>query len=130
MARGIAKITGIGRDISLIAMAIAGVTVVSPTFAQERAPEATPEAGGEQQNEIVVTARRRAEDPQDVPIALSVFGGDALEKQNVFSVDQLQRQAPSLQIIGNNPRNTNINIRGLGANIGLQNDGLENGVGV
>jgi len=80
--------------------------------------------------EIVVTARRRDESAQDVPISLSVFGGDFIEKQNVHTIDQLQRLAPSLMVIGNNPRNTNINIRGLGANIGLSNDGLENGVGV
>jgi len=36
---------------------------------------------------------------------------------------------PSLQIFSFNPRNTNINIRGLGANVALTNDGLENGVG-
>jgi iron complex outermembrane receptor protein len=36
---------------------------------------------------------------------------------------------PSLQVYSFNPRNTNINIRGLGANVSLTNDGLENGVG-
>ena len=81
-------------------------------------------------DEVLVTARRRAEDPQKVPIPLSVFGGVQLDKQNVYSLDQLQRQAPSLQVIATNPRNSNINIRGLGSNIGLSNDGLENGVGV
>src|SRR5690554_7237505 len=68
--------------------------------------------------EIVVTARRRDESAQDVPLSLSVFGGDFIEKQNLHTIDQLQRLAPSLMVIGNNPRNMNINIRGLGANIG------------
>jgi iron complex outermembrane receptor protein len=36
---------------------------------------------------------------------------------------------PSLQVFSFNPRNTNINIRGLGSNVALTNDGLENGVG-
>ncbi|MDN8926729.1 Plug domain-containing protein, partial [Staphylococcus aureus] len=36
---------------------------------------------------------------------------------------------PSLQIFSFNPRNTNVNIRGLGSNVALTNDGLENGVG-
>src|SRR5690606_4085845 len=80
-------------------------------------------------SDIVVTARRRAEDPQKVPIPLSVFGGDQLEKQGFTNLEQLQRQAPSLQIMGQNPRNANINIRGLGANVGFASDGLENGVG-
>src|SRR5690606_34733735 len=81
-------------------------------------------------DEVVVTARRRDESAQDVPISLSVFGGDFIEKQNLHTLDQLQRLAPSLIVVGNNPRNMNINIRGLGANIGLTSDGLDNGVGV
>ncbi|MCX7283186.1 MAG: TonB-dependent receptor [Novosphingobium sp.] len=36
---------------------------------------------------------------------------------------------PSLQVFSFNPRNTNINVRGLGSNVALTNDGLENGVG-
>jgi iron complex outermembrane receptor protein len=81
-------------------------------------------------DDIVVTARRRAEDPQHVPIPLSVFGGADLEERGFTNLEQLQRQAPSLQIMGQNPRNANINIRGLGANVGFASDGLENGVGV
>ena len=65
-----------------------------------------------------------------MPISLSVFGGDFIEKQNLHTIDQLQRLAPSLMVIGNNPRNMNINIRGLGTNIGMTSDGLDNGVGV
>ena len=34
-------------------------------------------------DEVLVTARRRAEDPQNVPIALGVFGGVNLERQNI-----------------------------------------------
>jgi iron complex outermembrane receptor protein len=39
------------------------------------------------------------------------------------------RPIPSLKVVSFNPRNTNINIRGLGANIALTNDGLDPGVG-
>ncbi|ANI79926.1 TonB-dependent receptor [Sphingobium sp. EP60837] len=79
--------------------------------------------------EIFVTARRRDEDAQDVPIALSVVSADALEKTGNFTLSQVQQLVPSLQVFSFNPRNTNINIRGLGSNVALTNDGLENGVG-
>ena len=79
---------------------------------------------------IVVTARRRNENAQDVPIALSVLGGKRLESTNVFTLDQAKQQIPSLQIFAINPRNTNINIRNLGSNASVSSDGLDSGVGI
>lgn len=79
---------------------------------------------------IVVTAsRRRDENAQDVPIALSVVSAESLERRGDYTLTQIQQQVPSLQVFSFNPRNTNINIRGLGSNVALTNDGLENGVG-
>ncbi len=80
--------------------------------------------------EIIVTARRRAEPVQDVPIALSVVGGAQIEATGTFNVDRLTQLQPSLQFISSNPRNTALNIRGIGAPFGLTNDGIEQGVGV
>ncbi len=79
--------------------------------------------------EIIVSARRRDESAQDVPIALSVIGASQLEATGNYSLTQIQQIVPSLQVFSFNPRNTNINIRGLGSNVALTNDGLENGVG-
>ena len=100
---------------------------------------ATPEAGSAPEDEaaeksggagdIVVTARRRTERVQGVPIALSVIGGEELQKSGAFNVNRLQQQLPSLQFYSSNPRNSAINIRGLGAPFGLTNDGIEQGVG-
>ena len=84
------------------------------------------DAGGEA---IVVTARRREESAQDVPIALSVVSSETLEQTGNYTLGQVQQLVPSLQVFSFNPRNTNINIRGLGSNVALTNDGLENGVG-
>ena len=80
---------------------------------------------------IVVTAsRRREENVQDVPIAITTLSSDAIEKRGDYTLSQVQQQVPSLQVFSFNPRNTNINIRGLGSNVALTNDGLENGVGI
>jgi iron complex outermembrane receptor protein len=81
-------------------------------------------------SEILVTARRREENAQDVPVALSVVGAKQLEVTGNYSLGQVQQLVPSLQIFSFNPRNTNINIRGFGSNVALTVDGLENGVGV
>lgn len=79
--------------------------------------------------EIIVSARRRDESAQDVPIALSVVSSASLEATGNYTLTQVQQIVPSLQVFSFNPRNTNINIRGLGSNVALTNDGLENGVG-
>lgn len=81
-------------------------------------------------NEIVVTARHRAETAQDVPLAISVIGGDHIDNTGSFNVGRLQQLTPTLQFSSSNPRNTSVNIRGIGAPIGLTNDGIEQGVGI
>jgi len=100
------------------------VASVADDEPQNQAGEA-PAATGD----VVVTARRREERAQEVPIAMSVVGGAELEKTGAFNVNRLQQQQPSLQFYSSNPRNSAINIRGLGAPFGLTNDGIEQGVG-
>ncbi len=85
------------------------------------------EAGAD---ELVVTARRKQENVQQVPIALSVATAERLEAQGLFNIQRLTQVQPSLQFYAQNPRNTFINIRGIGAPFGLTNDGFEQGVGI
>jgi iron complex outermembrane receptor protein len=97
---------------------------------QDAAPAATElETATPTPGDVVVTARRRAESVQRVPIAISVIGGADIDKTGAFNVNRLQQQQPSLQFYSSNPRNSAINIRGLGAPFGLTNDGIEQGVG-
>lgn len=82
------------------------------------------------QDRVIVTARRREESAQDVPVALSVVGADTIEKSGAFTLGQIQQLVPNIQVFSFNPRNTNVNIRGLGSNVALASDGFEQGVGV
>ncbi|QDZ07603.1 TonB-dependent receptor [Sphingomonas panacisoli] len=96
---------------------------VPPAPAEE--PQAAPDAG----QDIVVTARRREERLQDVSIAVAVLDEKTLTDTGAFNVNRLQQFQPALQFYSSNPRNSSINIRGLGAPFGLTNDGIEQGVG-
>ncbi len=87
----------------------------------------TAQQGG---GDVVVTARRRAETIQTVPIAISVIGGTALAETGTYNVNRLTQIQPTLQFYSTNPRNSAANIRGLGAPFGLTNDGIEQGVGI
>ena len=78
--------------------------------------------------EVIVTARRRSERLQDVPIAVSAVGGERLASVGISQVQQLQFEVPSLNVATPNPRQTNIAIRGLGNNPAA--DGLAASVGL
>lgn len=82
-----------------------------------------------QLSELVITSRRRIETAQNVPIAISVIGGSQIENAGAFNVNRLKELIPSVQLYSSNPRNTGLNIRGLGSPFGLTNDGLDPGVG-
>jgi iron complex outermembrane recepter protein len=80
-------------------------------------------------DEIVVTSRRRSETPQEIPIPISVVGGAIIEESGAFNVNRVKELVPSVQLYSSNPRNTTLNIRGLGSTFGLTNDGIDPGVG-
>ncbi|RZM11303.1 MAG: TonB-dependent receptor, partial [Sphingomonas sp.] len=106
------------------------VQATAPDPAGDDAPGRTGPAATGDGGEIVVTARRRSESVQKVPIAMSVIGGTALAETGAYNVGRLTQLQPTLQFYSTNPRNSAANIRGLGAPFGLTNDGIEQGVGI
>lgn len=84
---------------------------------------------GAELTEVTVTARRRNEELQDVPIPMAVIGGAQLDNALAFNVNRVKEMVPSVQLYSSNPRNTTLNIRGLGSTFGLTNDGIDPGVG-
>lgn len=86
-------------------------------------------AENNQLTEILITARRRKESAQDVPIPISIVSGAFVQEAGAFNVTRIKEYIPSVQMYTSNPRNTGINIRGVGSPFGLTNDGLDPGVG-
>jgi len=96
-------------------LAIAASLVMSPVFAQLE--------------EIIVTASKREQTLQEVPIAVSVITGDTLEKAQINDVLDLQASIPSLRVVQlQNSGQVNFLIRGFGN--GANNPGIEPSVGV
>ena len=79
---------------------------------------------------VIVTARRVQEAAQEVPIPVSVIDGTLVADAGAFNVNRLKELVPTVQFYSSNPRNSSINIRGLGSPFGLTNDGIEPGVGM
>src|SRR5690606_3558857 len=79
--------------------------------------------------QVFVTSRRRTEQIQDLPIPVSTVRASTIEDAGAFNVNRIKEVVPTVQLYASNPRNTTLNIRGLGSTYGLTNDGIDPGVG-
>jgi iron complex outermembrane receptor protein len=93
-----------------VSMLAIGMVSAEPAIAQDTAAQSE-EAGG--LAEIVVTAQRRTERLQDVPISATALDASALEQKAVSTLADLQAATPSLSITDNGITQ-NVNIRGIG----------------
>ena len=79
--------------------------------------------------EVIVTAAKREQTLQEVPIAVSVVSGQQIEQAQVLDIKDLQTLVPSLRVTQlQSSANTNFIIRGFGN--GANNAGIEPSVGV
>ncbi|MFN3469062.1 MAG: TonB-dependent receptor [Novosphingobium sp.] len=93
---------------------LAGVCVAavsSPVFAQN-APQSSEDGFGVE--EIIVTAQRQAQRLQDVPIAVSAFSPEALDKQQIRNTLDLQLSLPNITFTKTNFTSSSFTIRGIG----------------
>lgn len=89
--------------IRLLLTTAASIAISAPAFGQDASASASPASDREdgEGSEIIVTAQRRAESVQDVPLSISVATGEQLERQRVNSLTDLSRTAASLQLSPN-----------------------------
>ena len=82
--------------------------------------------------EVVVTATRREERLQDVPISVSAFSQEKLDSQGLRSIDDLTRLSPGVAFERNgmgssanyNDENSDISIRGIDSQAGTSTTGI------
>jgi iron complex outermembrane receptor protein len=68
--------------------------------------------------EVLVTAQKRTESAQNVPVALSVVGTEMIERLNIAGMNDLAQVSPSVSISqGDTKQNSNIRIRGIGTSV-------------
>jgi iron complex outermembrane receptor protein len=87
-------------------------------------------AGPVEDGDIIVTARRRAENLQDVPIAVTAYSGEALERTGAIDITDLSDTTPNVTIETSRGTNTTLTafIRGVGQQDPVA--GFEAGVGL
>jgi iron complex outermembrane receptor protein len=127
--------------LKLGAAAAALAAVPAPLWAQESTEEEAAAAANEALDEaatavpsedadIVVTARRRAESLQDVPIAVTAYQGEALERAGATDITDLSDTTPNVTLETSRGTNTTLTafIRGVGQQDPVA--GFEAGVGL
>ncbi len=93
---------------------VLGTTQVHPAFAANQSTQ--PASGGLQT--IVVTAQRRSENVQDVPITIQAISGTQLNQMHIANLDELLKLTPNVTVSENGPGQGQIYIRGLAADMG------------
>ena len=91
------------------------LAIATPAWAQDTAT-ASPQASDQATSDIIVTAQRKAEKVTEVPISITVANQAQLERQQVNTLNDLNRIAPSLEIQQAPGQNTGGggSIRGIG----------------
>jgi outer membrane receptor protein involved in Fe transport len=90
------------------AMAIAACLTAARVSAADQSAPAAAGAAGSELTEITVTAQRRTENLQDVPIAIQAFTAETLQQLSIENFDDLIRYLPKVTVAGNGPGQNNI----------------------
>ena len=77
----------------------------------------------------MVTAQKRTESIQEVPLSITVLTGEDIEARGLYDAQELARQVPNFDLPrSNNMRNVSVRIRGIGSS--GANAGIESSVGI
>lgn len=100
---------------SVFALSLALSSTSQSAQAADASASTTPLGAGDTLEEIIVTANKRTETLQEVPLAVSVISADALQASGVQQFQDLAKLAPSLIIRpAEHPVNSNVSLRGVG----------------
>ena len=113
---------------------VAALALVAPAKAQDAAggldpaPEAETQEG--ENGAIVITARRREESLLDVPIAVTAYSGEALERSGAIDITDVSQSTPNVTLEASRGTNSTLTafIRGVGQQDPVA--GYESGVGI
>ncbi len=112
-----------------LSLAIAAALLAPPAWAQQ-APDEPAAAEATNLGSVTVTARKREETLQEVPVAITAFTPEALDRLNVEDLSDLDAQVPNLTLYAARGSSSTITayIRGIGQSDPLW--GVDPGVGI
>ncbi|HMI74166.1 MAG TPA: TonB-dependent receptor plug domain-containing protein, partial [Steroidobacteraceae bacterium] len=93
--------------------AILSTCAAASLTSRASAAAADTEANSEAIQEVTVTAQRRSENAQNVPITIQSISGDQLKQLNIANFEDAVRYLPNVSFATNGPGQGNIFMRGL-----------------
>ncbi len=92
---------------SAVTLALATTFLSSAALAQSRELE-----------EVIVTAQKRSQSAQDVPVALTAISSGMIDQMGITQTQDLVKLAPSLTVgVSDNKQNSGFRLRGIGTNV-------------
>lgn len=110
------------QSVSIAALAAAVAVMPTAVSAQEQgegegvSPSVQPETSGVRDNVIVVTAQKRSESLNEVPLAIQAFGGDDLRQSGITEAQSLAVVTPALNVARSSANTPIYTLRGVGFN--------------
>ena len=122
-----------------VASAIAGLSLVAACHARATEVETNDqpsdiirsvenESSTDAVANVTVTARKREEFVQDVPLPETVLSGTELARDGAVTLSDFAQKAPNLEVSATNSRQTSVSLRGLGKN--SANEAIQSSVGI
>jgi len=113
-----------------LTIALLGLSTITLAQSSEESNDSESEEAKNAVEEIIVTARRREESLQDIPLALTVYSGVELEEQGVIDITELTQSSPNVNLEVSRATSSTLtaHIRGIGQQDPVA--GFEGGVGI
>jgi iron complex outermembrane receptor protein len=114
-------------SLGILYAAVASLAATPPALADDQSAQASDKS--DQLDTVIVTANKRAEDIKDVPVSISVLGGNDLSDQHIASYDDVTRDVPGLSFsaggaAGPGVGSETLSIRGVSSVVGAATVGL------
>ena len=111
-------------------IAAAAVMVLAAEAAVGAAPADSPAGGGAELEEVVITAQKRPEKLQDVPVAAAVVSAQSLANADIADLSDLNKLVPSVQLNGTINGRVPTGVRGISSVSNEQTVGISSGVAI
>jgi len=104
----------ISRSVLLASSILGAAFAATPAFAQDTAQPQANDQGG--LSDIVVTARKRTESAQDIPVVVTAISAQTIQQRDITSIEKIAAATPSLTVgHASNGSSAQVTLRGIGS---------------
>jgi outer membrane receptor protein involved in Fe transport len=103
-----------GRRLAVSALLASAALAATPAMAQDAPPAPDSQANNQPDNgDIIITALKRSDSLQNVPISVQAIGTRRLDQLNISNFEDYTKQLPSVSFDTSQPGSTTVYVRGV-----------------